>query len=411
MFSNLYTPSKKVLKNFANTLINFCLNSGEGIKPGEVVYVMMNEYAKPMLLPIQEAILRSGGHMILSYLPAELQRDRDETALFYELANEEQLNFFPEKYIQSRIDTIDHVVLLLSAHDHNYYANVDPKKLAQRTKVWRKYMEMRNAKEYAGKLTWVLTDYPTPAMAEAAGMTLEEYWDQVIKACYLDEEDPISKHKDTFSKIHQITNTINSLNIEKLHIKAEDVDLEIVLGENRQFVGGSGRNLPSFEIFTSPDARYTKGWIRFNQPLYRDGFVIKGIKLVFEDGKVVDFDAQTNKHALEAMLNTDEGARRVGEFSLTDKRFSRIDRIMANTLFDENFGGEYGNTHIALGQAYRDAIKDQEKFSDEELINNMGFNNSAIHTDIISTSNRTVTATLQDGSEMVIYKDGMFTLI
>lgn len=405
--NNIYIPEEKILKNLANVLINFALNSGEGVKKGEVVYVMLNEIAKPMLLPLQEAILKSGAHMILCYLPAEFERDRDETRLFYELANEEQLNFFPEDYIKARVDTIDHVVLLLSTYDHNYYQGIDQSRIAQRNRVWKKYMDMRFKKEYEGKLTWVLTDYPSPAMAEAASMTIEEYWDQVIKACYLDEEDPIARHRDTMRKTQQIIDKLNSLGIESLHVEGEDVDLHIVMGPERVFCGGTGRNIPSFEVFTSPDARYTNGWIKFNQPLYRNGQIIRGIRLEFKDGNVVNYSADENYEALKAMLETDEGARRVGEFSLTDKRFSRIDRIMANTLFDENFGGEYGNTHIALGQSYRDAIANQEKYSDEEL-KAMGFNDSAIHTDIISTSNRRVTAKLKDGRELVIYENGEF---
>ncbi|RMD76902.1 aminopeptidase [Candidatus Dojkabacteria bacterium] len=405
--NNIYIPDEKVLRNLANVLINFALNSGQGIKKGEVVYVVLNEIAKPMILPIQEAILKAGGHMILNYLPDWLERDRDATRLFYQLANEEQLNFFPEEYIRARVNTMDHMVQLLSSYSHNYYKDIDQNKIAQRNRVWKKYMEMRSKKEYEGRLTWVLAEYPSPAMAEAAQMTIEEYWDQVIKACYLDEDDPIAKHKETMQRIQTIQQKLNSLGIESLHIEGEDVDLKIVMGESRLFVGGTGRNIPSFEVFTSPDARYTSGWIRFNQPLYRNGQVIKGIKLEFEEGKVVNFSAEENYEALKAMLETDEGARRVGEFSLTDKRFSKINKIMANTLFDENFGGEYGNTHIALGQSYRDTIANQEKYSDEQL-KEMGFNDSAIHVDIISTSNRRVTAKLKNGSEMVIYENGEF---
>lgn len=402
-----YTPNPTILKNLADVLIKFALNSGEGIKPGEVVYLMMNEWAKPMLLPIQKAILETGGHMVLNYLPAELERDRDETRQFFELANEDQINFFPEKYIQARVDTIDHVVLLLSAGDHHYYDGVDQSKITQRNRIWKQYYEMRSEKEYAGKLTWVLTDYPTPAMAEAANLTIEEYWDQVIKACYLNEENPIEKSRESMHAIQDIVKWINDLGITELHIEGDDVDLTVELNEHHQFVGGSGRNIPSFEIFTSPDSRKTSGWIKFNQPLYRNGQVIKGIKLEFKDGKVINYSADENVEALKAMLESDEGAKQIGEFSLTDKRFSKIDRIMANTLFDENFGGEFGNTHIALGQSYRDAIRNQESFSNEQL-KEFGFNDSAIHTDIICTSNRKVTATLVNGQKKVIYQDGEF---
>lgn len=407
MHNNIYTPNEKILKNFSKVLINFALNSGRGIKKGDVVYVIMNEIAKSMLLPIQETILKAGGHMLLCYLPAELERDRDETRLFYELANEEQLNFFPENYIKARVDLIDHVVLLLSTYDNNYYLGIDPKKIAQRNRVWKKYMDLRIKKEYEGKLTWVLTDYPSPAMAQAANLTLEEYWEQVIKACYLDYDDPVAKNRESMNAIQNILNYLNSLDIESLTVEGEDVDLNIVLGSERQFCGGTGRNIPSFEVFTSPDARYTNGWIRFNQPLYRNGQVMKGIKLEFKDGMVVKYSVEENEEGFKSIIETDEGAKRVGEFSLTDKRYSRIDKIMATTLYDENFGGEYGNTHIALGSSYRDTIKNQEKYSDEEL-KAMGFNDSSIHVDIISTSDRVVTANLRSGKKVKIYEKGMF---
>jgi len=106
-----------------------------------------------------------------------------------------------------------------------------------------------------------------------------------------------------------------------------------------------------------------------------------------------------------------ENANKVGEYSLTDKRHSRITKFMATTLFDENIGGEFGNTHIALGNAYKDTFTgDISKVSEQEW-KDMGYNSCPrVHTDIVSTANRTVTATLPDNSEKIIYKDGMFVI-
>ncbi|MCS7317360.1 MAG: aminopeptidase [Candidatus Dojkabacteria bacterium] len=407
MHQNQFVPNEKILKNFADVLIKFALNSGNGVKKGEVVYVSINELAKPLLEHIQNSIIESGAHMILNYLPAEFERDRDMLKSFYNNASEEQLTFFPYEYIQARVNVVDHFVIILSPHDINYLSDVDQNKISKRARAWKPYLEMRNEKEYKGRLTWVLTQYPTQALANVVSMSLEEYWEQVIQACFLDDENSIKKHKEVMDNIRKIVNWLNSLNIRKLFIKGNDVELVIGLTEHHRFVGGSGRNIPSFEIFTSPDWRQTNGWIYFNQPLYRNGTVIKGIKLEFKEGIVINYSAEENLEALKSMLETDEGAKRIGEFSLTDKRFSRINKIMGNTLYDENYGGEYGNTHIALGQSYRDAIINQERFSNEE-IKNLGFNDSAIHTDIISTSNREVIALLENGKEIVIYKDGEF---
>jgi len=138
------------------------------------------------------------------------------------------------------------------------------------------------------------------------------------------------------------------------------------IGSDRQWLGGSGRNIPSFEIFTSPDYRETSGWIRFNQPLYRYGQKITGISLKFEKGEVVEFDATEGKELLKEIF-TIPGARFLGEFSLTDSRHSHITRFMGETLYDENVGGEFGNTHVAIGRAFDEAYTgDSSVLSEDE---------------------------------------------
>jgi aminopeptidase len=108
---------------------------------------------------------------------------------------------------------------------------------------------------------------------------------------------------------------------------------------------------------------------------------------------------------------SNENANKVGEFSMTDRRLSKINKFMANTLFDENFGGEYGNTHIAVGASYTDAYTGDQKKMSEALMKKLGLNKcDSVHTDMISTSNRVITAILKDGSKKVIYRDGQFTI-
>lgn len=136
---------------------------------------------------------------------------------------------------------------------------------------------------------------------------------------------------------------------------------------------------------------------------------ISGISMKFEKGHVVSFDAKHNKATLAAMLAT-ENADKVGEFSLTDGRFSNITKFMAETLYDENMGGEHGNTHIALGKSYLDTYAGDVGNLDPIKADSLGFNNSIVHTDIISTAPREVTAVFADGTEKVIYAEGKFVL-
>jgi aminopeptidase len=247
-------------------------------------------------------------------------------------------------------------------------------------------------------------------MADEAGLSLDEYWDQIISACYLRDDDPVAKWKSVQKEIEDFKDKLDALQIEKLHIQGNDVDLHVKIGPNRKWLSGGGKNIPSFEIFTSPDWRGTDGRISFNQPLYYSGKRISGISLEFKNGIVVASSATANEDALKEMI-AQENAGKVGEFSLTDKRHSRITKFMATTLFDENMGGEFGNTHIALGNAYKDTFTGDMSTVSEEQWAEMGYNSCPkVHTDIISTSDRKVTATLQDGTEKVIYADGQFEL-
>lgn len=172
-------------------------------------------------------------------------------------------------------------------------------------------------------------------------------------------------------------------------------------------MGGSGRNIPSFEVFTSPDWRGTEGWIRFDQPLYRYGNLITGIELEFRAGRVVSSTATQNKQLLREMLKI-PGADKVGEFSLTDKRLSRIKKFMAETLYDENVGGAQGNTHLALGRSFADAYTGPSVKMKKRDWQRLGFNDSSVHTDIMSTTKRRVTAELADGTKQLIYDKGKF---
>lgn len=403
-----YTPSQQFLRRYADVLINFALGGGRGVKPGEVVRIAAHESAKPLYVELHRAVWRAGAHALGQYMPDDdgsfnLSRD------FYEIATSEQIDHFPGTYMRGLIDEMDHQVVVLSDSDMHALEGVDPALIMRNGRSMKPMMDWRTAKENDGRFSWTLGLYGTPAMAAEAGMSEQEYWQQIVEACFLAEEDPIARWREVSAQIGDYVTRLNSLPIDRLHIEGEDVDLRITLGERRLWVGGSGRNIPSFEIFTSPDWRGTEGWIAFNQPLYRYGNLVNGIRLEFERGRVIKASAEQNEKVITEMVAT-ENADKVGEFSLTDRRFSRITRFMAETLYDENVGGPFGNTHIALGKSYQDCYAgDRSAVAPEEWAR-LGFNESSVHTDIVSTTDRTVTATLRGGGEQVIYAGGEFQL-
>ena len=399
----MYTPSQKILEKYADVLVNFALGGGKGIKKGEVVFLQVPESAKQLLKALRITVLKAGGNPITNYIPDNFSRD------FFDYADERQIKFFPTKYLKGKIDEMDHVISIIAEVNKYELKGVDPKKIMLNGLSMKPYMDWRNEKENKGRLTWTIAMYATNAMAKNAGMSLGKYWEEIIKGCYLNEKDPINKWRQTFAEIERIKTKLNSLDIQKLRIYAKDTDLIIGIDKNRKWLGGDGRNIPSFEIFISPDYSQTEGFISFSEPLYRYGNVIKNIKLKFKNGSVIESEASEGGEILKEMIRT-KGANKVGEFSLTDKRFSKITKFMGETLFDENMGGKHGNTHIALGSAYKDSYPGNPSEIKKDDSNKIGYNDSSVHTDIISTTNRTVMATLSDGQDMLIYKNGQFTL-
>lgn len=391
----------ELLQRYASVMINFALNDGKGINKDNVVLIVTETPGIPLAKEVYKAVLLKGGYPMI-------QIQDDEFKLIHlQNGTDKQLSFFPEKYYRGLADSIDHYVRILAEEDPLFLSNADPKKVILTSHSTKKYREWLDQKEDAGKFTWTLCLYGTEGAAREANMTLDEYWEQISRACFLDDPDPIEKWNKVFDQIQSIQNVLNDMPINKLHVKAKETDLIVGLGEKRKWLGGSGRNIPSFEIFTSPDWRTVEGSIYFDQPLYRYGNIIENIRLQISGGRIVKATAEKNEKLLLEMISQ-KNADKIGEFSLTDKRFSKISKFMANTLFDENFGGEFGNTHLAVGRAYHDACTGDTKTMSEQDFIDLGYNDSPEHTDIIATGDRTVTAILKDGSSKKIYEGGVF---
>lgn len=392
-----------ILKRYADVIIKFALNDYKGIKKGDKVYVRIPEAAREFLPYLQKSILESGGHMILEYIPDGILRD------FFDIGSPEQLSYTPKKYVRSLISECDHVVRILSESDPKQLEGIDPKLIMLRQKNLGFFRSLMQQKENKGKLTWNISLFPTKAMAKEAKMTLEEYWEEIVHACFLDESDPVSKWREVTKQVEDTKSKLNKLDIKTLNVLGDGVDLSIGLGEKRRWAGGGGRNIPSFEVFTSPDCRVADGYISFSEPLYIYDNLVDGITLEFKDGKVVKASAKKGEKVLKQMI-AEKGANRLGEFSLTDKRLSRIHRFMAETLFDENTGGKYGNMHLALGQSFPECFSEGTKDYTTKTAKKYGFNESHVHTDIVTRKDRTVTAILRNGTKKVIYQNGEFTI-
>lgn len=400
----MYIPSKEILEKYANVMVNFALRSGKWINPWDVVFVQIPECAKPFYIPLQTAILKAWWHPIMQYLPDGVARS------FYENASDEQLSFAPEEYLKWRVESMTHLIRVISYADLHDLDGVDPSKIMKRIKSSKEYRNLRDKKENEWKFSRTGCMYGTKAMADEAWLSLEEYRNQIISACFLDELDPIKKWKEVFSETSRVRDRLNELKLEYVHVIWEDENLKIKIWSDRLWVSWLGSNIPSFEVFTSPDCRDVNWRIKCNQPLYRYWNLVEWIRLEFKDWKLIKASADKNDNILHEMIKI-EWMDHIWEFSLTDSRVSRITHFMAETLFDENVWWEFWNTHIALWRWFDECcIWDRKQLNNLEFKKSIWLNWSDEHVDVISTANRKVIWIMSNGDEILIYEDWKFVI-
>ncbi len=299
-------------------------------------------------------------------------------------------------------------IRIMAPQSLTHLQGIDPEQsdIAQRG---RKPLEnILHQREQAGDYAWTIGVYPSQGAAESCGMTMEDYARQIELSCMLERGAPVMEWIQLRRKLQAVTDALNALPTSGLRVQSENIDLLLSLGERRRWVCFTGRNMPSFEIYTSPDWRGTEGRYYADLPCHRYGYRISGLSLEFRRGEAVTVQAKEGLIPAREQLRLDPGANKPGEFSLVDKRFSPINAYMANALYDENHGGEHGSCHLALGQAYANTYAAPQTLS-MEAARTFGFNYSSLHWDLVNTEPKEVHALLRGGGKELIYAEGQFT--
>jgi len=240
-------------------------------------------------------------------------------------------------------------------------------------------------------------------------MALTNYVKEFEKIYFLNQKNPIAAWEKRLAEIIELREKLNRLEIERVEVVAPSIHLKMEFGPNKKWLGASGRNLPSSEVFTSPDWRTVEGEIKFNVPMNKYGYSIKNIHCIFENGIVTKYTCDNDKDQLDKILGQ-SNMLKVGEFSLTDKKLSEITKYMATSILDENLGGEHGNMHLALGTSYKNAYPNFDtKLSAVEL-EKIGFNQAGDHIDFMNTENKEVTAWSKKKGKLLLYKHGEFQI-
>jgi aminopeptidase len=285
-------------------------------------------------------ILERGGY------PHVLMDFADQDEIFYAHAKNEQLDYVPA-FHKMAYESFD--VLLKVRADTNTRAltNVDPARQARRNKSLAPLLRAQLKRGAEGSLRWMSTLFPTRAYAMEADMGFEEFQDFVFGACHADDQtaDPVAFWQSVKAQQQKYIERLEGHN--RVEIRGPNADLTLSIKE-RKFVNGSGQNnMPDGEIFTGPVENSLNGWVRYSYPAIYQGRVVEGVELTFKEGKVIKASAAKNQPILLQMIDSDAGARYVGEFAIGTNY--QIQRFSKNILFDEKIGGSF---HMALGAGY-----------------------------------------------------------
>ncbi|MGD8603268.1 MAG: aminopeptidase [Anaerolineales bacterium] len=348
------------------------------VKKDDRVLIQGQAVAEPLLKSIYIEVLKAGGHPFLQVgLPGI-------NTLPYKYASDEQLQYIhePMRYV---IENYDVGITIQASENTKAMSNVDPAKLALEQSA-RKDLFVTMLQRVAERdFRWVGAQFPTNAHAQDAEMSLEEYADFVFNACVPEGIDPVKYWQDFAERQQKIVDWLDGK--KEVHIQAPDTDLTFSI-DGRTFQNSDGHeNMPDGEIFTSPVKDTLEGHISFSYPGFYQRREVEGVRLWFENGKIVKATADKNEDFLLATLDTDEGSRYIGEFAFGTNQ--GVTKFTRNTLFDEKI---IGTMHLAIGAAFPECG---------------GTNQSSVHWDIVNDMTQGGKITI-DGE--VMYKDGEFVI-
>lgn len=330
------------IKKLAKTLVNYSLD----IQPGDQFQIRTTPLAQDLALAVYEEAIIAGAHVLTTItLP-------DSEELFYKFANDEQLEFVSpvRKLI---VENFDAILAIGADFNTRSLSGVDPERLSinrkASTQITKIFLE-RSAKE---ELRWCYTEYPTYASAQEADMSLLDYQEFVFGAGLLNEPDPVELWKTEGKRQRELIDWLAGKDM--VAINGENIELSFSI-KGRKFKEADGKyNFPDGEIFTGPVEDSVNGHVRFSYPAIYEGQEVIDVQLEFEDGKVVAESAQKGEQLLTAILNTDPGARFLGEWGIGTNY--GIQRFTKNMLFDEKIGG---TIHFALGSGYPETGSENE---------------------------------------------------
>ncbi|WP_217559040.1 aminopeptidase [Paenibacillus sp. GbtcB18] len=402
---------EKNLEKYAELAVKVGLN----IQPGQSLWVNASIQQAPLARFIAQKAYEAGAKSVhVEWM------DDVITKLRYTLAPDDSFDTYPAWRAQAVEELAENggAYLLIESGNPELLQGVKPERISAYSKAagkalakWREYMTSH-------KMTWSILAAPSTGWASKVFPDLPEdkavaaLWEEIFKATRVDQDNPVQVWERHNATLRTKVEELNAKQYRKLHYRAPGTELSVTLPERHIWSGGStvnekgdayNPNVPTEEVFVSPLKDGTNGVVRSTKPLSYQGNLIENFTLTFENGRVVDFQAEKGYEALKGLLELDEGARHLGEVALVphESPISASNIIFFNTLFDEN-----ASNHLALGKAFGFSIPEGTKMSVEELTK-AGLNDSMTHVDfMIGSAEMDIDGELADGTIEPIFRKG-----
>jgi aminopeptidase len=362
----------------AEALAQILVRYSTRVSKGDVCVIQSTTTAEPIVQAVYEEVLRAGG------LPIMQLGTEGAAAAFYELASEEQLDWVPPTATWAA-DNADVRIAVMADANARDLSQADPARQSRAQLARKPLMETSMKRSAAGEYRWALTLFPTHAYASEAGMSLAQYEDFYYAACLVDDREPVTAWQRQSDEVNRLTEWIQGR--EEVHITAPGTDIRLNVA-GRTFIPCVGEhNMPDGEFFTGPIEDSVEGEVAFSFPAMYSGREVAGVKFRFEGGRVVDASAERGEEFLLETLDTDDGARRLGELGIGTNY--GISTGTKEILLDEKIGG---TVHMAVGMSYPESG---------------GRNDSAVHWDMVCDL-RQGGSIVVDGEEL--QRDGRFVV-